>query len=127
MKEKFKVGDLVKFDGVGPYAALKGATARVVKINEENEWLNVEWIDYKANGQMDGNYKISQFEALNKPVENKPVETSELKNEKLFQLLEKWSGLLDEFYDEVGMIKDITEADKLIWNSVREIIALNKG
>ena len=76
MNFKFKKGDIVKFNHPGsmPYAAKKGALARLIgygkneKGHKNKYWLNVSWIraDPRVNCQMNGNYYISNFSLATK-------------------------------------------------------------
>jgi hypothetical protein len=60
---EFKVGDILVFDGIGPYTAKKGAKAIYEGSYESwgEEWVAVKWIDDKANGQEDGGYFLENF------------------------------------------------------------------
>jgi len=62
---KFKEGDILEFDGIGRWAAKKGATGicRGYEIdNEGEEFIQIEWIISElSNGQSDGGYYESQF------------------------------------------------------------------
>ena len=60
---EFKVGDILVFDGMGPYTAKKGAKAIYEGSFEQwgEEWIKVKWIDDKANGQEDGGYSAYNF------------------------------------------------------------------
>ena len=64
---KFKEGDILEFDGMGPYAAEKGATATCngYTIKDGVEYVQVIWnIDKLWNGQNDGGYEESQFKKI---------------------------------------------------------------
>jgi len=62
---KFKKGDILEFDGIGRYAAKKGATAvcKGYEIDEDGEsFIEVQWIRNElSEGQDDGGYYESQF------------------------------------------------------------------
>ncbi len=62
---KFKEGDILEFDGIGSYAAKKGATAicKGYEIDEDGEsFIQVQWIRNElSEGQDDGGYYESQF------------------------------------------------------------------
>jgi hypothetical protein len=62
---KFKEGDILEFDGNGPYSAVKGAKAifkEYTKGYSGEEYIKVEWIrDGFSGNQEDGNYYESQF------------------------------------------------------------------
>jgi hypothetical protein len=62
---KFKKGDILEFDGIGRYAAKKGATAicKGYEIDEDGEsFIQVQWIRNElSEGQDDGGYYESQF------------------------------------------------------------------
>ena len=62
----FKVGDILVFDGVGTYAAKKGAKAVYEGSYEAwgEEWIEVKWIDELANEQEDGGYLLGNFTKL---------------------------------------------------------------
>ena len=62
---KFKERDILEFDGIGRYAAKKGATAicKGYEIDEDGEsFIQVQWIRNElSEGQDDGGYYESQF------------------------------------------------------------------
>jgi hypothetical protein len=62
---KFKKGDILEFDGIGRWAAKKGATAICTgySLDEEGEeYIEVQWIRNElSGGQGDGGYYESQF------------------------------------------------------------------
>jgi hypothetical protein len=59
----FQVGDILVFDGIGPYTAKKGAKAIYEGSFQsfDHEWIKVKWIDELANGQGDGGYDVDSF------------------------------------------------------------------
>jgi hypothetical protein len=62
---KFKKGDILEFDGIGRWAAKKGATAvcKGYEIDEDGEsFIEVQWIRNELSGEQgDGGYYESQF------------------------------------------------------------------
>jgi hypothetical protein len=62
---KFKKGDILEFDGIGRWAAKKGATAvcKGYEIDEDGEsFIEVQWVRNElSGGQGDGGYYESQF------------------------------------------------------------------
>jgi hypothetical protein len=134
--EKFKAGDILVFqNGDGRYAAETGSKAEVVGYTQSG-YVDVKWLDKKSHGQMDGGYDEDDF-ILNEISSLPQVEFStsiqitqqtefeKNKPERLFKFLEKWSSLLEEYHAEVHDIEGMSAADKLIWDGVREKIALN--
>jgi uncharacterized Zn ribbon protein len=64
-KKQIKKGDIliyIKDYDLSPYgmAAKKGAEVKVVGFN--GEYIKVNWLDKKANGQHDGSYYPDDFE-----------------------------------------------------------------
>ena len=63
---KFKIGDILEFDGNGTYSAKKGAkavfTGQYDVDCDGGELIEVKWIrDGNDNGQNDGGYYLSMF------------------------------------------------------------------
>ena len=61
---ELKKGDILEFDGNGPYTAKKGARAiyKGIKCSGGREFIQVEWIRDELSGeQEDGGYDESQF------------------------------------------------------------------
>lgn len=64
-KKQIKKGDAliyIKDYDLSPYgmSAKKGAKVKVVGFN--GEYIDIRWLDKKANGQMDGSYLPENFE-----------------------------------------------------------------
>jgi hypothetical protein len=151
--ETFKVGDIVIFNPRENerdlnYAAEKGARA-LVKGYRGLELVDVKWLDEKSYGQLDGGYYEYMFIKEKKTIHEEPSTTlsesfsinpplefeknivitkfEENKKERLFQFMEKWSNLLEEYHAEVHDIEGMGTADTLIWKGIREKIALSRG
>lgn len=152
--EIFKVGDIVIFNSSenerdGNYSAEKGAKAIVTEHKGTNRYLYVKWLDKKSHGQMDGGYHEYMFIKEEEIIHEEPSTTTsesfsinpplefeknivitkfeENKKERLFQFMEKWSNLLEEYHAEVHDIEGMGTADTLIWKGIREKIALSRG
>lgn len=82
---KLVEGDILEFDGKGPYAAVKGAKAifkGYKKGHNGEEYIKVEWIrDGLSGNQEDGGYHESQF--------TKVEEVSTQKQVRIFEEIKK--------------------------------------
>lgn len=117
---KLKIGDILEFDGYGPYAAEKGARAiyKGTKIEHGIEYIQVEWIrDGKDQGQDNGGYSESQFtkvEEVSFEKENRIFEYKEVKKEKVMKVdfkagkervVQRLVSFIEDF--EKDMLQDI--------------------
>jgi len=103
---KFKKGDILEFDGIGSYAAKKGATAicKGYEIDEDGEsFIEVQWIRNElSEGQDDGGYYESQF--------TKVEERSEY--EKFLQL--------KQIYDELKVEEVSSQEENRIFEEIKK-------
>jgi hypothetical protein len=103
---KFKKGDILEFDGIGRYAAKKGATAicKGYEIDEDGEsFIEVQWIRNElSEGQDDGGYYESQF--------TKVEERSEY--EKFLQL--------KQIYDELKVEEVSSQEENRIFEEIKK-------
>ena len=123
---KLKEGDMLEFDGKGPYAAVKGAKAifkGYTKGYNGEEYIKVEWIrDGFSGNQEDGGYHESQFKKVE---QNKKVMNIDFKEsvQRVIDLLVDFSEGFEKdmlqdiksiaFHEEedaVDQIKDIIES-----------------
>ena len=101
---KFKEGDILEFDGIGSYAAKKGATAicKGYEIDEDGEsFIQVQWIRNElSEGQDDGGYYESQFTKVGEvSTQEEDRILSEIKKEKVMKFdLEKGKEGLVEYF-----------------------------
>jgi hypothetical protein len=75
---KIAKGSILKYkETIKGYAAREGARAEVISDYDGNStfYVNVHWLDEKANGQNDGGYNIDQFDIveINTPIEDRPI------------------------------------------------------
>jgi len=99
---KFKKGDILEFDGIGSYAAKKGATAvcKGYEIDEDGEsFIQVQWIRNElSEGQDDGGYYESQFTKVEE-VSTQKEDRILIENEKDMKFeFEKGKILLMEYF-----------------------------
>lgn len=82
-----KRGDLIKLTRISGMNAQLGVRARVSKIVLQNNtyYINIMWIDEKANNQSNGAYHASYFELVSRWVD----EIAENNKE---HILDKWGG-----------------------------------
>jgi hypothetical protein len=111
---KFKEGDILEFDGHGPYAAEKGATAicRGYKIEDGIEYVQVEWIiNELSKGQTDGGYNESQFTKVEIKIKEKVMEFNfEEGKQRIIKLLENH---IDDFtHDMMQDIRGVINGDR---------------
>jgi hypothetical protein len=120
---KFKEGDILEFDGIGSYAAKKGATAvcKGYEIDEDGEsFIEVQWIRNElSEGQDDGGYYESQFTKVGEvSTQEEDRILDEIKKEKVMkfdfergkrQLLEWMDNEFDCTYGySIQYIKDLS-------------------
>ena len=102
---KFKKGDILEFDGIGSYAAKKGATAvcKGYEIDEDGEaFIQVQWIRNElSEGQDDGGYYESQFTKVGEvSTQEEDRILDEIKKEKVMKFdLEKGKQGLVEYFE----------------------------
>jgi len=111
---KFKEGDILEFDGHGPYAAEKGATAicRGYKVVDGIEYVQIEWIiNELSKGQMDGGYSESQFTKVDTKIKEKVMEFNfEEGKQRVIKLLENH---IDDFtHDMMQDIRGVVNGDR---------------
>ncbi len=99
---KFKKGDILEFDGIGSYAAKKGATAvcKGYEIDEDGEsFIQVQWIRNElSEGQDNGGYYESQFTKV-EDVSTQEEDRILIENEKDMKFeFEKGKILLMEYF-----------------------------
>jgi hypothetical protein len=120
---KFKKGDILEFDGIGSYAAKKGATAvcKGYEIDEDGEsFIQVQWIRNElSEGQDDGGYYESQFTKVEE-VSTQKEDRILIENEKDMKFeFEKGKILLMEYFQdeldrgEAYTLQTIKESDSL--------------
>lgn len=111
---KFKEGDILEFDGHGPYAAEKGATAicRGYKVEDGIEYIQVEWIiNELSKGQMDGGYSESQFTKVEIKIKEKVMEFNfEEGKQRIIKLLE--NHIEDFTHDMMQDIRGVVNGDR---------------
>jgi hypothetical protein len=111
---KFKEGDILEFDGHGPYAAEKGATAicRGYKVEDGIEYIQVEWIiNELSKGQMDGGYSESQFKKVEAKIKEKVMKFNfEEGKQRIIKLLE--NHIEDFTHDMMQDIRGVVNGDR---------------
>ena len=112
---KFKEGDILEFDGHGPYAAKKGATAicKGYKVDASGiEYVQVEWIRSElSKEQKDGGYYESQFTKVEIKIKEKVMEFNfEEGKQRVIKLLENH---IDDFtHDMMQDIRGVVNGDR---------------
>ena len=104
---KLVKGDILEFDGNGPYAAVKGAKAifkEYTKGYSGEEYVKVEWIrDGLSGNQEDGDYYESQF--------TKVEEVSTQKENRIFEENKKVMKI--DFKKSVQRVVDLLEQHRV--------------
>ena len=129
---KLVKGDIVRFDGNGPYAAVKGARAIYMGHAQGysgEEYITVQWIrDGFSGNQEDGNYYESQFTKVEEVSTQKEDRIFE-ENKKVMKIdfkegVQRVIDLLVDFNEgfEADMLRDIKViADREEENALEEI------